>query len=63
MSMLSSEQADLKLGELYRNTIDEFKKKLYEKKTAPAVLSRIHEMHRSTVSPSKVNSQNPLSKT
>ena len=43
MAQMSSEQADLKLSELYRNTIEEFKRKLYEQKKAPAVLSRINE--------------------
>ena len=52
MALASSEQADLKLSELYRNTIEEFKRKLYEQKKAPAVLSRINERYKS-ISPTK----------
>ena len=51
--MVSSKTADLQLGELYRNTIEEFKKKLYEKKETPTLV-RINERHRPmTTSPQK----------
>ena len=45
MAMASSKTADLQLGELYRNTIEEFKKKLYDKKETPTLV-RINERHR-----------------
>ena len=53
MAMASSKTADLQLGELYRNTIEEFKKKLYDKKETPTLV-RINERHRpQTTSPHK----------
>ena len=50
---MSSKTADLQLSELYRNTIEEFKKKLFDKKETPTLV-RINERHRPmTTSPQK----------